>query len=118
MTVTVNSFRMKFDELASQPDWAIQLVLEEAARRVDSTWGNDQDLGTLYWAAHFLMLEIQREASATGQIVASERFGPMSVTYQAVVLPTQDKTSDLTLTMYGLRVLDLLKLNFPAVIVI
>lgn len=118
MTVSVTSFRLKFDEFAGEDDASIALVIEEAANYVDSSWGTRQDEGQLYYAAHFLMLEIQRAQSATGQAVSSERFGPMSITYQTPSLPTQQNASDLTLTLYGLRIAQLLKLLFPPVMVI
>lgn len=119
MDVNASSMKMKFPEFEDQPDARIELCIEEAQRNVDDTWlPGDQKLGLMYLAAHYLMVSISRAASGTGQQIASERIGEISITYAQTKQPSPDMSSDLTTTPYGTRFLELAHLNFPPVAII
>jgi hypothetical protein len=119
MSVTSTSLKLKFPEFKDEDPATIEFAIEEASRNVDDTWSvKDVDLGVYYYAAHLLMVSISRRESASGQQVASERFGEMSITYKTPEQPTQANPSDLTTTIYGARFLELATLNFPAVAII
>lgn len=119
MTVSVISMKLKFPEFADETDAAIGFALEEASRNVDDSWlPKDQDLGLMYLAAHYLMVSISRRESGSGQQVASERMGEMSITYKTADQPKAAESSDLTTTPYGTRFLELAHLNFPPVAII
>jgi|HubBroStandDraft_6_1064221.scaffolds.fasta_scaffold00056_7 hypothetical protein len=116
--VTPASLRLVFPEFASMSDAQIQFAIDQGAGRVDSTWGGDQVLGQTYYAAHVLSLA-QRAQNDSGQQIASERFGEISISYKTPQQPTAENPFDLlTTTFYGAQYLELQKLNFPAVAVI
>jgi len=115
--VTVVAMRGKFPEFSSVPDSTIEFALEEAARNVDDSWlAGDQALGLMYLAAHYIMVAVSRGDS--GQQVKSETIGRMSITYATPQQPTPAEESDLTTSPYGVRFLELTKLNFPPIMVV
>ena len=120
MTVTVLSMRLKFPEFSDVSDAELQNDIDEAFRGVDADiWlPGDFDLAWMYLAAHYRMVTISRTASASGQLVSSERIGEISITYKTPELPQVESSSDLTTTPYGVRYLEYCHLNFPPVAVI
>src|SRR5260370_21291759 len=102
MTVNAVSMRLKFTEFndpVGVPDAEIEFAIEEAGRYVDNTWlPKDKDLGQMYLAAHYLMVWISRQESASGQQVKSEVIGRMSITYATPVQATDLSIDDLTTT--------------------
>jgi len=111
--------KMKFPEFQSQDDATIEFAIEEAARSVDDSWiAADQTLGIMYLAAHYLMVSIQRAESAAGEVVESERIGPLSITYKTPDQASSASTSDLTTTQYGTRFRELMIRSNPAVAII
>lgn len=120
MAITVPSafnMKMKFAPAFDDTDDAtIEFAIEEASGQVGDAWIKDQTLAIMYLAAE--LLSVQKTSAANdGQIVSSETFGRISVTY---------KTSDTTLssnaadyqTMYGKRFADLYRKNFGGTILV
>ena len=113
------NLKMKFPEFQDQDDATIEFAIEEAALSVDDTWlPSDQPVALMYLAAHYLMVSVQRQESAMGEVVSSERFGEMSITYKTPNQPMMASSEDFTTTSYGTRFMDLAKKNFPACLVI
>jgi hypothetical protein len=116
---TAASIKLKFPEFSSQPDATIEFAIEEAGLMVDNGWDDAEGtLALMYLAAHYLMVTISRAESGTGQVVKSENFGPMSVTYDTANQPTNLDPTDFTTTPYGLRFIQMAEHNFPAVLII
>ena len=119
MTVTAATMMLKFPEFTKEDPASIEFAIEEAVLNTTATWSfPDRDLGTMYYAAHLLMVSISRRESAEGQVIQSERVGELSVTYKVPDQPTEVNPSDLTTTIYGARFLELAKLNFPPVLTV
>lgn len=114
-SVNATTLKLRFPEFASEADATVEFAIEDAARGFDSTaWGTDMNLALSYLSAHLLQVAIERRGS--GQVLASERIGEISMTYRE---PRQlADASDLTTTAYGSRYLDLARFNFPAIAII
>jgi hypothetical protein len=101
---TVGAFKAQFPEYAGLTDAVVNAAISEAARRVDDSWtSGDFPLAIVYLAAHFLASYAD---AVGGGAIQSESFGPISVSYA-----NTSSTDGLAGTSYGLRYLDLLKLN-------
>jgi hypothetical protein len=112
---TATSIKARFSEFSAETDPAVEFAIEEAARRVDSTWvEKDQTLAVAYLAGHFLMCDIARRESASGQRVASETIGGLTQRFENT-RPTAD---DFGSTLYGMRFKELAKLNFSGGLVV
>ncbi len=120
MTISAVNVKLKFPEFASEDDGFIEMCIEEANRNVDDSWlSGDVNLGLLYLTGHIMMVSIQQRESGTGQIVQSERFGEISMTYRTPEAVSVAELTDYYLTTrYGVRFLELCRLNFPAVAII
>lgn len=117
MTVSAVSVKLKFPEFSSEDNGFVEMAIEEASRAVDDTWlPGDHDLAILYYTAHIMAVSILRREG--GQMVESERFGEIAITYKTPAQPKSTDSSDLTTTAYGTRFLELAHLNFPPVAVI
>lgn len=117
--VTATAIKNKFHEFGSEADTHIEFAIEEASLNVDDTWlEGDRRLAVMYLTAHYLKVAISRAASDTGQQIASERIGEISISYHPTPQPTMVNQSDLTTTPYGTRFLELAKFNFPGVLVV
>ena len=116
--LTPNAMRLKFPMFfANQADADLQNAIDEASRKVDATiWTTgDYLVAWEYYAGHVMMCAIMFAASGTGQLITSERAGPMGVTYQGIPF----NVDDLETTFFGRRYLELERgSNFPAVAVI
>lgn len=113
------NIKMKFPEFKSLDNATIEFAIEEAQRSVDDSWlAGDQTIALMYLTAHYLMVSIQRAASATGEVIESEKIGPMSITYKTPEQPTDVSESDYTTTQYGVRFVELLNRSHPAVAII
>lgn len=121
MTLIVPSsinFKMRFSAFAATSDADIEFAIEEAKLAcAEGEWIDDanQTWGIMLYAAHVLQLAVLRGGSGTGQIIASERIGEMSLTYS---VPDPSKPIDFTMTVYGTKFLELVKKNFPAVLTV
>jgi Protein of unknown function (DUF4054) len=112
------NMKFKFPNFLSIPDGAIEFALEEAVVACgNGDWIDDanQTLGITYYAAHLLQISIMRASSGTGQLISSERTPDLSVTY---AVANQTAPLDFNMTSYGVRFLELVRKNFPAVLTV
>ena len=119
---TAANIRAKFSELSNADDISdadIETSIEEALNHVDETWlPRFYTQALQYLTAHYVMVQISRQESASGQQVASETIGRIAISYATTIQPSAASPSDYTTTPYGTRFLELCELNFPAVAVI
>jgi hypothetical protein len=117
---TALSMKLKFPEFRLQDDAVLELDIEEARVSAGNQYVDDanQSLATVYLAAHYTMVRVSRAESGTGQVVKSESFGPMSITYDTASQPVNLDPSDFASTPYGLRYMELVKLNVGGPMVI
>lgn len=122
---TPADLKARFPAFAAVPDEVVQGALDEAALQVDETWVSEADfrLGRLLLAAHILTLDghgtgPESEAAAAGAMgfkrmksgqLELERFSSADAGGDGSVLGS---------TSYGRRFLELLRRNFPAVVVV
>jgi hypothetical protein len=126
MTVpTSMNMKFKFPKFRNLDDGEIEFAIEEAVVACGTIsgdyggWLDDANLtlATMYYAAHLLQVAIMRAQSGTGQIKASESTPEFSVSYVTPVQASLDRPIDFTLTIYGVRFLQLCRKNFPPVLV-
>lgn len=113
MTATVDptSIKLRFPEFAAETDASVAFAIEEATRGFNSDkWGTTMNLALSNLVAHFLSVAIERRDGG-GQVLASERIGEISMTYQTVTKQSADP-SDYSTTPYGSRYLNLAKMKF------
>lgn len=116
---TVEDFQARFPEIDAETS-VIQTAINDAADMVDETWlEKDYQKAILFLAAHYVTIGSAEEAGMVGdeQTIASESFGPISVSYQKTESGAANGTTFAT-TGYGRRYLELLHLNFPAIAVV
>lgn len=112
---TATSIKARFSEFSAETDAAIEFAIEEASRRVDATWvAKDQTIAVSYLTGHFLMCDIARRESASGQRLASESIGGLTQRFEN----TRPEMDDFSSTLYGQRFLALAKLNFSGGLVV
>jgi hypothetical protein len=131
-------FRSYFPEFADIPDDRIQLMINEAACSIDDSWAHncamaDCTLAILYLAAHLLTMLLYAASALPGTDsgggvvpggeVTGVSFETMKVTYSASQMQIEKGGSASSVysyesTPYGQRYLDLLKVNFPAVLIV
>lgn len=117
---TVDDFKTRFPEIDAEDD-QIQIAIDDAADMVDETWlEKDFQKAILFLAAHYVTINAPEEAGAIGdeQSIASESFGPISVSYQKTEAGASSPGTTFGTTGYGRRYLELLKLNFPGILVV
>lgn len=119
-TINVASIKARFKEFRDVDDAEIGFAIEDALRGYDpKAWaGNDGVIAMSNLVAHFLMVRIERSESGTGQVVTSERIGPIAITYAPGVTPTPADPSDFSTTPYGARYLELAGFNFSGAVLI
>jgi hypothetical protein len=119
--------KARFPAFAAVPDAAIQGALDEAALQVDETWVSEADfrLGRMLLAAHILTLDglgTGAEAEAAGAGASGfKRMKSGQLELERFTAADSGAGSGdglLGTTSYGRRFLDLLKRNFPAVLVV
>lgn len=114
---TATSIKLAFTEFSGMEDGTIEFAIEESLASISDASGwlsdRDQQLASMYFVAHHLMVTKSRAESGTGQRVKSESMGGMSITYDTDV--TVPELGDYTTTPYGKRYLELVALNFPAI---
>ena len=116
--IDATSLQLRFPEFQYQDPARIQFAIEEASLIMDpTTWIPEYYvLAFSYLAAHYLMVAIQREQSGTNQQITSEKIGSdFSVTYAQPAQPDPSDRSDYNTTDYGIRFVQLMRINFPAV---
>lgn len=105
-TPTVDQFLARFPQFEGSSEETIQALLNEAVNYVDDRWTEaDQQPAILYLVAHMLQVE---EEQIAGGAIASESFGPISVSYAR-----NTETNVMKSTVYGQRFLQMAKRNFP-----
>lgn len=122
---SVSDLKARFPEFTAVSDALVNLILNgEAIPRVGEDWyERDRKTATLYLAAHLLAAEGEPDrstggaSSSTGPI-KRERAGDTEIEY-AVTTSSADVTAgDYASSTYGRRFLELLRLNFPAVVAV
>ena len=112
---TPEEFMARFPQFDGQDD-QVEVALNEAARSVGETWiANDQKDAIMYLAAHLMTEEAQYDGSSGGGPIASESFGPISVSYAS---PSSANDGYLATTIYGKRFIRLRKRSFPGIAVV
>lgn len=107
--VTIDDFFARFPKYATEDEYYITTLLEEAATKVDDSWiETDFKSATLYYVAHLLESE-KGDKAGSGEIV-SESFGPMSRTFAR-----NQSTTSLSSTEWGRRFEALRKQSFPGI---
>jgi hypothetical protein len=128
MVPDVISMKTKFREFVNVDDADIQFAIDEAVVTCGSDLGEWVDeanhtLAMQYYAAHILLVSIQRAGlgsggSSTGKVILSESTPELSRTYAAPPQASASEPIDLTMTHYGVRFLGLVQKNFPAVLTV
>jgi len=127
MTVpTSMNMKFKFPKFRNIDDGEIEFAIEEAVVALGTTSGNyagwiddaNLTLATMYYAAHILQVAIMRAQSGTGQIKTAESTPEFSVSYAVPPQASLDRPIDFTMTIYGVRFLQLCRKNFPPVLVV
>lgn len=117
---TVDDVIARFPELAATNEDVFELVLQEAQRRVDTSWlEGDYTTAIIYLTAHLASLANQTAESGgdtSAQFITSESYGRISLSYSAV--NTAISSTGLQTTVYGQLFVGLVKRNFPAVLVV
>lgn len=124
---TVAELKARYSEFALVPDEKLQLALDDAALRVDTTWREaDFKPAQLLYAAHKLTLQglgTGREAkfaalSAAGisQIKISSL--SLSMAKEGAYARQPTRSGELESTSYGVMFRELVRLNFPAILVV
>lgn len=123
---TAAQFKARFPAFADDyQDSYVDLVLLEASASVDQSWVEaDYQPAIMYLAAHLIATDASGASSEGGEIdeggegIASESFGPLSVSYFREGSSASKSTSGYEATEYGRRFLALLKRNKPAIVAI
>jgi hypothetical protein len=107
---TVSDFLDRYPRFSTYDEYLVHFTLDLAIDTVGESWlVKDRANAQMLLCAHWLVTE-SGDVTRPG-IVASESFGPMSVSYA-----TQGTlNSDYSRTEYGQRYARLLRLNFPGI---
>jgi hypothetical protein len=117
--INATTVKLRFKEFRYEADGDIEFAIEEANREVDpAVLGKDTNEAFCYLAAHYLMCEIQRRLSGTGQIISSERVGDFNFTYEATDKATRADPSDFSSTFYGSRFQKIVRLRTGGPVII
>lgn len=105
------SIKTRFPEFTATANAVIAFAIEEAARSVDDSWADgDQLTAVSLLTAHMLSVAAS-SAGTNGRDVVSETIGPISVTYAQMAQATEKSSSNLEATAYGKRFKRLLRSN-------
>lgn len=124
---TSTDLKARFPEFSSVSNTLLDLILAEASAQVGETWlERDRKPATLYLAAHMLAQEGEpgRSAGGTGGgtsgPVKRRKVGDVETEFAGFSASSGagGRASEYGSTAYGLRFLDLLRKNFPAVAVV
>lgn len=120
-TPSAMNMKFKFPEFVSADNATIEFALEEGQLACKSTqWvdNTNKNLAIMYYAAHLLQVSIMRAQSGSGQVISSEATPDLKITYAVPQQPDMSKPIDFTMTIYGVRFLELVRNNFPAIVVV
>lgn len=124
---TASDLKARYPEFTGVADATVTAVIAEASPMVDEGWEtSDQKPAIMAFTAHLLAMEgypqrstnVQAPIKASvGREVLSRKVGDVSTQYAQTnpVSASAGLTSQLSLTPYGRRFLQLLKLNAPAI---
>jgi hypothetical protein len=119
---TASDLKQRFPEFIAVSDTLVALILAEASAQVGETWyERDRKPATLYLAAHMLAMEGEPGRTAGGTSggtsgpVRRRKVGDVETEFAGF---SASSASEYGSTAYGLRFLDLLRRNFPAVAVV
>lgn len=124
---TASDLKARFPEFTAVSDALVNLILAEASAQVGETWlERDRKPATLYLAAHMLAMEGEPFRTKSGQglgatgPVRRRKVGDTETEFAGFSSSTGAgaSASEYGSTAYGLRFLDLLRKNFPAVAVV
>lgn len=127
---TPAEFKTRFPIFTDSDDALIQMLLNEAATNVSTSWiESDYQPAILYLTAHLLATDNSEEGADVGSGVggdgqgqiASEHWGPISISYRAPQYPRLGESffdQYYGTTSYGRRYLFLIRRNFPAIAVV
>ncbi len=119
---SATNMKFKFPEFNTLDDATVEFAVEEAnvAAGGYGAWIDDsnQTLAIMYYAAHLLMVSIQRAQSGGAGIVTSQKTPELAVSFAVPPQPSYDKPYDLSTTFYGVRFLGLVSKNFPAILTV
>ena len=124
MPVTSDDFFERFPQFEDADSDLIDRLIIEAQRQIDDTWAADDiDPATLYLTAHLYVLDQQAADAGTtgsgpGGDVASESFGPMSISYANPGGVSSGDTKEIMTTSYGRRFAEIRKRNFEGPVVV
>lgn len=116
---TYTEFITRFPAFSGQDQTFVETLITEAQRVVDSSWLEaDYALAIKYLVAHWLESDPATGGDASGGTgdIASESFGPISVSYAK--LQSSLSGSSLAGTEFGRRFLEIRRGNFPAVLAV
>lgn len=120
---TAAEFKTRFPIFEDKDDGLVTSIIEEASASVDETWLEaDYKTAIMYLAAHLIATENSDEGDsvevggAGAGAIASESFGPISVSYRdAEASASVKKAGIYGSTIYGQRFATLLRRNKPAI---
>lgn len=120
---TVDDFTTRFPIFENYDEDQIQSCIDEASRGVDTCWvEGDYQPAIMYLAAHLLATDASQTTDAViggaSGAIASESFGPMSVSYGSAPTDSLATSGEFGSTSYGRRYLSLLRINKPPVVVV
>lgn len=124
---TAADLKQRFPEFTAVSDTLVNLILAEASAQVGETWvERDRKPATLYLAAHLLAMEGEpgRSAGSTSGGVTGpvkrRKVGDVETEFAGFGRTDTNGRTDTgyEMTTYGRQFLRLLRLNFPAVVVV
>lgn len=124
---TVAELKTRYPEFKDVAEATVQAALDDAATRVETSWREaDFQPAQLLYAAHTMTLAglgTSREAKFAGlsaagisQIKISSL--SLSMAKEGTYARNPSRAGELNSTSYGVRFLELMRLNFPAVLVV
>lgn len=119
-TPTTDDFYTRFPIFADVDEDSLQALLNEAAGQIDNSWREqDYQPAILYLTAHLIALDNSAEGETPDvngpQVISSESFAGMSVSYASRGQLTGAAASQYGATEYGRRYYSLLQKNKPGV---
>lgn len=124
---TVETFKTRFPEFASRPEASVQVVLDEAVGDVGDSWAErDRTAGVLHLTAHLLAVQGSVGSGARGGgaavtgAIKRRKVGDTETEFAGVGggTSTGGSLDSYRSTAYGVRYLELMRRNFPAVAVV
>lgn len=124
---TVEDFKTRFPVFAAVPEATVQAVLDEAVESVGPSWiERDRTPGVLHLTAHLLAVQGSAGSGAGGGgaavtgAIKRRKVGDVETEFAGVAggAATGGALDSYRSTAYGVRYLELMRRNFPAVAVV